>query len=171
MERAEFNLLFDQYWEELFLFAKKRIPNKNACQDIVQEVFMSIWDSNKEITHTKAYLYQSVRFQIYKHYRDSNLEHLDIDKFSNFFHHAGYANNLAVEEINSTIDVGIKKMPSKCRKIFEMSRKEQYSTAEIAEKLNLSKQTVKNQISKALKIMRIELKDYLPLLIYIFFSK
>jgi len=73
-------------------------------------------------------------------------------------------------ELSDLIESAIEDLPPRCREIFWMSRYENLKIAEIAEKLNISKRTVETQISKALKILRIKLVDYLSLFILYFFS-
>jgi RNA polymerase sigma-70 factor (ECF subfamily) len=70
---------------------------------------------------------------------------------------------LTEAELNLAIQRSITKLPPRCRQIFQMSRMDNYSNAEIAEKLGISKRTVEIQISNALKILRQELSEFLPL--------
>jgi RNA polymerase sigma-70 factor (ECF subfamily) len=76
-----------------------------------------------------------------------------------------YTDTIEVAELESKIKSAIQKLPEKCREVFEMNRFEGKKYAEIAEQLNISVKTVEAQMSKALKIMKEELKDYIYLLI------
>jgi RNA polymerase sigma-70 factor (ECF subfamily) len=73
-------------------------------------------------------------------------------------------------ELSELIEQSVESLPPRCREIFRMSRYENLKIAEIADQLNISKRTVETQISKALKILRVKLIDYLSLLTLIFFS-
>jgi RNA polymerase sigma-70 factor (ECF subfamily) len=68
-------------------------------------------------------------------------------------------------ELERILDAGLERLPEKCREIFELSRFEGLKNREIAEKLNISVKTVENQMTKALRILKDELKDYLPFLL------
>lgn len=74
-------------------------------------------------------------------------------------------NLLESKELQARIDEAMMILPEKCREVFHLSRNEQLSYKEIAEQMNISPKTVENQVGKALKIMREELKDYLPVLL------
>jgi RNA polymerase sigma-70 factor (ECF subfamily) len=76
--------------------------------------------------------------------------------------------NFVFEELQEQVKASLDKLPPACRKVFEMSRFEDKKNREIAEELNLSIKTVEAQISKALKTLKTDLKDYIPL-IYFFF--
>jgi len=72
---------------------------------------------------------------------------------------------IATNELQQAIDNAMLKLPPQCKLVFEMSRMEQLSYSEIAKKLNISTNTIENHISKALKILRIELREFLSVLI------
>lgn len=72
---------------------------------------------------------------------------------------------LESKELQARVNDAMMVLPEKCREVFHLSRNEQLSYKEIAEQMNISPKTVENQVGKALKIMRDELKDYLPLLL------
>ncbi|MNE62777.1 RNA polymerase sigma factor [compost metagenome] len=84
--------------------------------------------------------------------------------------HEDTSDSVVVNELNERIQLAVENMPEQCGRIFKMSRFEQLRYQEIADQLGLSVKTVENQMGKALKIVREELKDYLPLLI-LFFSQ
>jgi RNA polymerase sigma-70 factor, ECF subfamily len=84
----------------------------------------------------------------------------------NFIQSTDSSSNLLISnELKEQIDRAMFVLPEKCRDVFRLSRSEQLSYKEIANKLNISIKTVENQIGKALRIMREELKDYLPIVV------
>jgi RNA polymerase sigma-70 factor (family 1) len=157
-----FNLIFNRYWEELFIFAFNILKDEDNAKDVVQEVFISVWNRRNEskITKLKAYLYQSVKFQTAKVFRDN----FQYEEYSEVFEIVSNFNNaeqnLNAKELALLIEKTLKKLPEKCAEVFHLSRDEHLSNKEVAEKLNISISTVENQINKALRILKSELEEY-----------
>ncbi|MCG8308334.1 MAG: RNA polymerase sigma-70 factor [Cytophagales bacterium] len=153
---SAFRQLFDKYWSDLYIYAFNILKVRDVCEDIVQEVFTDLWQktTGQPIDNPRAYLYKSVKYKVLNQIRNNKIhrKHLDRLKIS-------YAINTLEEEIDfneldALLQKAIKKLPDGCRQIFEMSRIQCLTNREIADKLNISVQTVKNQISKALKHLR-----------------
>lgn len=163
-----FATLFERYWELLYNNAYLRLRNHEECEEIVHDVFLSIWERRKtvEIQSCKAYLLTAVRYQIYNRLRlAKHLKvHLQIDDQSDFVlaHNEG-ENRLMVQEFHSALSSKLKALPKRCREIFHMSRMNQLSNEEIANELGISRRSVENQITSALK----HLRGFYRLLIYI----
>jgi len=154
-EEHEFELIFRKYYVRLCGFANKFIANTTEAEEIVQEVFLNIWakkDRLKLDDEIKPYLFKSVQNLCF-----------------NFIEHQKVVDNYySVIEVvykNKKVDEAIGSLPEECRKIFKMSREDGLKYAEIADKLNLSVKTVETQMSRALSKLKIELKDYLSILI------
>lgn len=162
MNEARFKELFEEYWEELYAYVFKILGDKEISQDLIQEIYFSLWKNRKSITiqNPKAYLYQSLRFQIYKHFRDNHLKCMDIEDFSDFIENYGPEEIFRAQEINTALHQSLDKLPPKCRKVYELSRFEEFSNREIAESLKISKNTVKNHLSKATSIIRVYFNNY-----------
>ena len=79
--------------------------------------------------------------------------------------------HIATTELQEAIKKALDNLPPQCRKVFELSRNEQMSYAEIAQELGITNNTIENHISKALKLMRIELSEFLTLLIILYLNK
>jgi RNA polymerase sigma-70 factor (ECF subfamily) len=110
-----------------------------------------------------AYLFRAVRNTSL-----NMLKHKKVE--SNFAQHELLTSQRSVEplgthELEDRISQALEKLPEQCRIVFKMSRFEELKYAEIADELNISVKTVENQIGKALKIMREQLRDYLPLIV------
>jgi RNA polymerase sigma-70 factor (ECF subfamily) len=160
--KKAFNLIFNRYWEELFIFAFNILKDEDIAKDVVQEVFISVWNRRNEsnITNLKAYLYQSVKFQTAKVFRDNSL----YERYSEVFEIVSNSNsveqNLNAKELALLIEKTLLKLPEKCAEVFHLSRDKHLSNKEVADKLNISVSTVENQINKALRIIKSELKEY-----------
>ncbi len=169
LDRKQFEQIFNEYFSQLINFSKFYVKDTDSAKEIVQNVFINLWqkkesiDSNKSI---KSYLFTSVKNRSLNYIRDNKKyksEYLDIEieKHNTFFE----VDILTSNELQEKISKSINSLPEKCRIVFEMSRFEELKYQEIADKLQISIKTVENQMSKALKVLRADLKEYLPILI------
>jgi RNA polymerase sigma-70 factor, ECF subfamily len=161
-----FESLFRTHYDELVHFALSYISNEDDAEEIVQQLFVTLWSQTTiEInTSVKSYLMGSVRNRCLNHLRHEKV------KASHATHHqithpnASNIDFLELEELKEAIEAALNKLPAKCRQIFNLSRYEGKKYQEIADHLHLSIKTVENQMSKALKLLRNELKDFLILI-------
>jgi len=157
--------LFRQYYAQLVVYACKYVADIEIAREIVQDFFARFLEKQDTITidtSTKSYLYRSVyncciNYIKQRAIQDKHLKNIELEHNTE--------ENLETEintiELQHKIFAVIDKMPAKCKKIFMMNRIQGYKNEEIANELNLSKRTVETQISKAIKILRHNLKDYL----------
>ena len=157
-----FEEIYRQYWSKLYIYAFNVLRERDLCEDIVQEVFIDLWAKrNKvQISDLHSYLFQSVKFQIFNHFRKSKYKKQLLMKFDLINTQYNIDELYEKEELKAQIKEEISKLPEQRRIIFEMSRYEGLTNKEISEKLNISVQTVKNQISQSLKFIRISLNSF-----------
>ncbi|MHB9011272.1 MAG: RNA polymerase sigma-70 factor [Ignavibacteriaceae bacterium] len=162
-DQNAFKEIYKRYWEKLYLFAYKIIKDKDICEDIIQEVFTDLWirRKEKEIGNISAYLYKAVKFQVFNQFRKMKLVDKHVEEFDNFISQHNLAEYIEYKDIYSRVETEIVKLPEQRRIIFQLSRDEGLSNKEIAQKLNISVQTVKNQISHALKSIRSSIKSWI----------
>jgi RNA polymerase sigma-70 factor (ECF subfamily) len=168
--KQKLELLFKEHFTPLVYFAQKYLGDLDNSKEVVHNVFVKIWENRHEFEFdkpAKSYLFTSVYNRSLNVIRDNkkfvNTEESDVH-FGKM-ESGSYTDTMEVAELESKIKSAIQKLPEKCREVFEMNRFEGKKYAEIAEQLNLSVKTVEAQMSKALKIMKEELKDYIYLLI------
>ncbi|MCF4100785.1 RNA polymerase sigma-70 factor [Gillisia sp. M10.2A] len=151
-----FEAIFDKYWKRLYGYAYRIYQDEPICEDIVQEVFISLWEklSNTEILHLEGYLFRAVKYKIANHIRDLKFTDLHEKIILEIPHSSAASRNMEFQEFEGHIKNLIDKLPPKCREVFTLSRYEQLSNMEIAEKLDLSIRTVETHISKALKFLK-----------------
>lgn len=160
--------MFRTWYKPLCAYANGFLRSRDEAEEVVQAVFIQFWEkrNNLEIEISlKSYLYRAVRngaLNKIKHEK-VKLEYAGYAKSSNADIEAP-SENLEVEELQFKIRHALMKLPEQCRKVFELSRFEELKYAEIAERLGISVKTVENQMGKALRIMREQLQDYLPLI-------
>lgn len=161
-------LLFKEHFEPLCRMASKFIYDFDASKDIVHEVFIAFWnkyDSLPEDTPYKSYLFTAVRNKSFNHLRDSK-KHLNIADAEE--EKAPETNqSIEVKELKNEIDYALNLLPEKCREVFELSRFEDMKYAQIATHLNISVKTVEGQMSKALRLLREHLKDFMVFILII----
>jgi RNA polymerase sigma-70 factor (family 1) len=161
-DKASLEQIYRQYWSKLYIYAFNVLHEREICEDIVQEIFINLWTRRKDvqISDLNSYLYKSVKHQIFNHFRKSKYKKQLLMKFNLINDQYEIDELYEKEELKVHINEVISKLPEQRRIIFQMSRYEGLSNKEITENLNISLQTVKNQISKSLKIIRKSLKNF-----------
>ncbi len=169
-----FEQLFRKYYQLLCNYGNSILKDMDEAEEVVQSVFMDIWEKKNDLQiniSLKSYLYRMV------HNRCLNkLKHEKIKEEYKVYNYAqtqlnpSNAIHLTLQnELQQNIEDAIADLPEQCRLIFKLSRFEELKYSEIAEQLGISIKTVENQMSKALKILRERLADYLVIYL-VFFS-
>lgn len=157
-DEQAFGLLYERYFPLLFIYANKIIADEELVKDILQDVFVSLWSKTPlEInTSFSAYIYAAVRFQLFDYIDKQKVRKGYADSLQHFLDQGEYStdNYLLEKELQQQIEKEIMNLPPKMREIFILSRQEEKSYEEIARQSNISLNTVRKQVSNALKIMR-----------------
>jgi len=168
-DQTAFELLFHFYYPGLVVYSSQFTTDKNEAEEIVQDFFVRFWQKHQQLIPSdslKNYFFSSVKnssLNFLKHKKIEERYIKEMGELSN--HHLVYEPDLYIDsELQEKIKHGINNLPEKCQEIFIMSRIRGMKNDEIAAELNLSKRTVETQITKALKVLRVELKDYIGLL-------
>jgi len=171
-----FEVIYKQYYSMLCNAAENIVGDADSAKDVVQEVFIKLWNKREEIDtilNPKAYLFKSViNTSISFLEKNKNKVRLGDMKISSF---ASTDSNLLTKELESKISLALNALPAKCKAIFVLSRFEGMKNKEIAEHLGVSIKTVENQMGIAFKKLRNDLKPYLtkeflPILLAMGFS-
>ena len=165
-----FEQVFRKYYAGLCTYGRGILRDAEEAEEIVQNVFVTIWEKREilEITQSlQSYLYRAVHNHCLNRIKHQKLrdEH---QQYAQHYQEVSYESVSEVvnkNELEQQLSKSIEKLPEQCRIIFKMSRFEELRYQEIADKMGLSVKTIENQIGKALKILRIELADYLPILL------
>ena len=164
-----FESIFRDYFGPLCGFSSKFVGDLPTAKDIVHEAYLSLWEKFNtlpEDTNYKSYLYTAVRNRSLNYLRDKK-QHADVTELS-VMGDSNVAAGLIEIELAEQIEATLNQLPEKCREVFELSRIEGLKYREIADRLNISVKTVENQMSKALKIMRVGLVDFINILLILF---
>ncbi len=157
--------LYERYAKKLHSLALYKTKSREVAEEIVQEIFIKLWEKrgSQQIEHLESYLFSSLKYQIVSYLRVVVSARNTSSVQDDLMLAAPAEHSLSVEEIKATMEQSIQQLPEKTRQIFVLSRYEQQSHREIAERLELSEKSVEYHITQALKHLRVELKDYLPI--------
>ncbi len=161
-DEVAFKIMYDKYYRMLCYSAYKTYPDEHKSKDFAQEVFLDLWRKRDSINiHTSiaAYLKRAVINKSIDFIRAQRFNFGDTAELE-------YQAEMPVEsseqdELKALIHKTAEQLPERCRLIFFMSRFENLSHKEIAANLEISEKTIENQITKALKILRVVVNRYL----------
>jgi len=156
---AAFSMLYKRHWADLYKFAFSILRDRDACKDLIQDVYAWIWDHRQslEIQSPKSYLKTAVKYKVANYIRSGNIRESffeEVVKFNYDTSLPGVDELAELKELNTIIQIAVTNLPLKCREIYRLSREEKLSNREIAEKLGISVKTVENQITIALHRIR-----------------
>ncbi|MFW5760268.1 MAG: RNA polymerase sigma-70 factor [Cyclobacteriaceae bacterium] len=162
-----FSSMYDAIFEDLYKLAKSILMDENVSKDLVQDVFIDVWEKRdtRNIRNYPAYLKKSVKYKIAEHLRKSKFNSVQLEVLDFILQDEESQFALENKELYQKIDNAINNLPLKCREIFQLSRFENKNNSEIAKKLEISQRTVENQIYKAIKILKASLATMILFLI------
>lgn len=157
-DAAAFERLFRAYFNSLIAYARRYIQDTTIAEDIIQDVFVNVWNRRKQLDpdkSIKSYLYASVKNRALNH-----LRRLESDRKYHTSETLLTAIDLSPEEkwhrtvLVRSIESAVNQLPKKCREVFILSKYHQLTYKEIAQVLGLSVNTVETQMVRALKVVR-----------------
>jgi RNA polymerase sigma-70 factor (ECF subfamily) len=167
---AEFEQVFKTHYKALHSYACTILKDEMAAEEIVQQIFLKIWERKQQLSiqsSIRAYLYRAVYndcLNVLKHEKVKKAYQTYTTHFmKNETDHA--STKILLGDLEDKFRKAMNELPEQCRTIFQMSRFEELNYQQIADKLGLSIKTIENQMGKALKLMRLKLVDFLPLLL------
>jgi RNA polymerase sigma-70 factor (family 1) len=157
-----FAILYDRYWPVLFQQARRLLQDEDEIRDVLQDTFATLWEKAQAIEPTvslSAYLHALVRNRILNLLLRSKVKDKYLASLVHFTAQIGNAADFAIREkqMAQRIEDELNRLPEKMRKVFELSRKDSLSYDEIAGKLRISQNTVKKQISNAIRQLKLRL--------------
>jgi len=163
-DRKAFQIIFDAYSERLFHFAYSYLKDSNDTEEIVQDVFLRLWEIRNEVDEEKSFksfLYKMTVNRVFNHLKHQIVRQKYESHLMNL--NASFSETpeeeLHRKELNAKVQELLIRLPEQKRKIFIMSKLNGYSNTEISEKLGLSVRTVENQVYRATKFLKEHLKD------------
>jgi RNA polymerase sigma factor (sigma-70 family) len=165
--------IYNRYWEDAFNAAYSRLRDAEQCRDIIQNIFVSLWDRRGKVTidNLRAWLLTAVKFQVIKYSTRNSHRSVFVDNFSDLILSPDRADDrLLQKDILRLLELFLDAIPRKRRNIFVLHYKENLSADEIAVRLNISKKTVQNQLLNVNAAFRERLDHILPLLMLLMWS-
>ena len=170
-DESAFRIVFDLYSSKLYAFSYRFLKEKEPCQEVVQEVFLNLWINRAKLDTQypiAPYLYTITRrltLNVLRHVATSQSAMdkmwLNVKKVSN-----ETEEEVFLEDLSRFTEQVLSKMPKQQQLIFRMSRHQELSYDEIAEELNISRNTVKNHLVAALKTLRTQLNKAFSILFF-----
>jgi RNA polymerase sigma-70 factor (ECF subfamily) len=172
LTEAKFKEFFENHYEELVFLSHRYVKDSDTARDIVQKAFIQLWDKRDEIDpdrNVKSYLSTSVRNLSLNWLRDNKKFNQDLLAYEGIEieDESVPGHELETEDLQKKIDSALALLPEKTREVFILKREEGLKNSEIAERLDISIKTVESHMSKALKIFREELTEYLVTILII----
>ncbi|WP_142683074.1 RNA polymerase sigma-70 factor [Chitinophaga polysaccharea] len=164
-DMGAYEAIYNEYWPRLYGYVYNRLKSKEVAEEIIQEVFFSLWKKHTELqlTHSlAAYLFTAVKYQLLNYLKSDRIRRIYISNLtpeqqsdnSNEEH-------IAATDLKNTMEKEVSRLPEKCQQVFRMSRHEHLSITDIANTLNISHKTVENHLTKALRQLRMVLGHHL----------
>lgn len=167
MDEKQFEQLFKQFYNPLYVYAYTIVNDEAAAEEVVQTIFLKLWEKRQALdihTSWKAYLYKAVFHECLNNKKRERLHQRFLDRQMN---NAGFQEAESDSELRNRLQVALRKLPEKCRTVFQLSRFEELRYQEIADRLGISVKTVEAHMGKALKILRVQLADFLACLAFL----
>jgi len=170
-----FEEIYVRYWYQLFEVAYRKLNSREAAEELVQELFTALWQKREvhTISKLKPYLHSAIKYQV-------------IDSIKSKMTHTGYLNYtrptlsdidctteqvVAASDLSVALAASVQHLPEHTQQVFRLSRYEHKTVPEIAGRLNLSQKTVEYHLTRAMKMLRVSLKEFLPMLLLGFLGK
>ena len=162
-----FQKIYDSYWEKLFVYTYNRLHIREVSEEVVQDVFFSLWAKRESIIITSslsAYLYGATKHRLLNELRSARVRKIYASDYASFVKDLYDNSNVEQQDVNdlqNSLEGTISELPKQCQTVFRLSRQQHLPNQNIAERLNISTKTVENYLTQALKYIRTSLGGFL----------
>jgi RNA polymerase sigma-70 factor (ECF subfamily) len=161
-DHAAFETIYDKFWQKLFTLAVYKTGDREDAEEIIQDIFISIWNRRREldIEFLEAYLTRAVNLKLIDRLRKKIKAHtkIDIETISISTEIIDY---LTVEDFEMQVEASLNKLSVKTKEVYDLSRNQGKSQKEIAAYLNSTEKAIEYHITKALKQLKLDLEHFL----------
>jgi RNA polymerase sigma-70 factor (family 1) len=173
-DEAAFREIYERYWKKLYSIARRKIESLDAVEELVQDLFLKLWERRKElrIERLDAYLFTAVRYAIINHIKSSLIH----EKYVEYAYvHLPEGSSTTEEQLNlneliEAVNRQLNGLPEKTSQIFRLNRLEYKSVKEISAQLKVPERTVEYHLSQAIKSLRIYLRNYIMPVLFLAFT-
>ncbi len=167
-----FKTLFDRYWERLYVYAFNRLKSTADAQDVVQEVMISVWSRRASLnieTTLTAYLHTAVQYEVLNHFsRAAKITGRSLEYGKNILPElTSYITPLHLKELEALAENEITRLPEKMQQVYRLRQEQHLSVKEISGLLNISEQTVRNQLNSSYQKLKKHLKEAILVAIFL----
>jgi RNA polymerase sigma-19 factor, ECF subfamily len=169
-----FQKIYNCYWDKLFAYTYNRLHVCDTSEEIVQDVFLSLWAKRESIIITSslsAYLYGATKHRLLNELRSAKVRKAYASDYSAFVKNLTDNSNVEhqdVKDLENSLEVRVAQLPKQCQTVFKLSRHEHVPIPDIAARLKISTKTVENYITQALKYIRTSMGEFLIMVIFVF---
>ena len=162
-DECAFRLLFNEHWQNIYGVAYMLTKSAPIAEDMVQEIFMKLWIKREQlpgVENFRNYLFIVARNHIFNELKKRSTDILFTNHLLGYFHDIKETpeKKLLLKETEQIIDQVIERLPQQQKMIYRLSREEGLSRNEMAERLGIAPNTVRNHLAKALEMIRHELQ-------------
>jgi RNA polymerase sigma-70 factor (family 1) len=164
--------LFRRYWKKLHTVAMSKVRCEEVAKEIVQELFISLWEKRATLTinQVHSYLLIAIKNRILNYVASQNVLKKHWDYYREFIPSADKVteNDVQLNDLTAALEKSIEQLPQKSKLIFKLNRLDGQSIPDIATKLNLSEKAIQYHITSSLKKLRLQLRDFVLTLCLLF---
>lgn len=168
-DEAAFRAVYERYWYSLFQLAHRKLGTREEAEELIQELFASLWHkrASARIEQLGAYLRTAVKYRVIDCIRSAQIQRRHLTASRGALSEADHSteDHVAAADLTQALASGVEELPARTREVFQLSRAEHRSVPEIADRLHLSPKAVEYHLTKALKLLRGKLRDFLPLVL------
>ncbi|WGQ14583.1 MULTISPECIES: RNA polymerase sigma factor [Sphingobacterium] len=168
-----FNMIYEQYWSLLINESYKRLHNMALCEEVVQDVFIDLWQQRavREIQNLEAYLRTCMKFKVFEIYRKNRRTKSMLEENLSLMqqHEISEYDQYAQKDLKSLIEDWIAHLPQKRKEIFKMRYLDELSTKEISEMTQSSQNTIQNHLGISIaKLRKLIIQHFLLFILTLF---
>ncbi|WP_421823991.1 RNA polymerase sigma factor [Flagellimonas oceanensis] len=152
--------LFEAYWKRLYIYAFSFVGDHHVSQDIVQEIFISLWEKSAttQIEQIESYLFRGVKYQAINFLKLQQRKAPMDNSINSIKGKEGVTEHMDYLESEDMFLKTMDRLPNRCRQVFYLSRVQGYNNKEIAQEMDISIRTVETHISNALRVFKLYFK-------------
>lgn len=170
-DKAAFNALYVKYWRILYIQAYKKLDSHKDAEEILQALFVELWERRESINpeNLEAFLRGAIRNKCVDLIRRRARKEKYIAYYNSFVQY----HKLSTEDDEKSIDLaeairnGLHQLPEKSKLVFRLHKIEGFSHKEVAQKMQLSEKSIEYHLTKAMKVIRVYLRDYMLLIVFL----
>ncbi|MBB1643911.1 hypothetical protein A9970_08055 [Sphingobacterium sp. UME9] len=165
IDKDSFEMIYIQFWKKLYYLAHQKLADSDLAQDMVHDVFRSIWERREELVISDSiekYLVRSIKYKISGYFRERIQQERNMEASLLYVNESESVTEkqVAYNLLSTEVNMLVEKLPERCREVYKLSRESGLNNREIASTLLVSEKTVENQITKALSFLRLGLNKY-----------